>query len=441
MPCTDNVDEGCASLDAEDYALLGLVVLTDQGDDRQSDAANACTRKTPHAEGAATCTTSSTRIHVRAPRPGTKRGLPNDYKLSKQTKRRGTGFIDLTGVPPQPLILKNQLSATCYQDNSRRRPIGKGSSKYTGAFYKKKMQKWEARIMVQGKARFIGYYDKEEDAAADYARAAFKYKPKKQSLDTYGGWDLSGVPNDLPLIRNERNATGYVGVKPNKGRFTAYIGRTNKTLGTFDTAEEAALIYARAKYYLEQSELSKPKDTPFFDLTGVPPQPLILKNQLSATCYQDNSRRRPIREGSSKYTGVYYDKESEKWKAQIIVQGKLRFIGHYDKEEDAAADYARAAFKYKPKKQSLDTYGGLDLSGVSKTLPLIRSERSEIGYAGIKLKKERFQVRISIGGGKTKTLGTFDTAEEAALIYARAKYYLGQNGRSSDVNEKRKQRY
>ena len=305
--CTDDVDEGCASLDAEDYALLGLVVLTDQGD-RQCDAANACSRKTPHAEAAAdTCTTSSTRINIRASRPGTKRGLPNGYELSKPAKRRGTGFIDLTGVPPQPLILKNQLSATCYQDNSRRRPIGKGSSKYTGAFYKKKMQKWEARIMVQGKARFIGYYDKEEDAAADYARAAFKYKPKKQSLDTYGGCDLSGVPNDLPLIRNERNATGYIGVKPNKGRFTAYIGRTNKTLGTFDTAEEAALIYARAKYYLEQSELSKPKDTPFFDLTGVPPQPLILKNQLSATCYQDNSRRRPIREGSSKYTGVYYD--------------------------------------------------------------------------------------------------------------------------------------
>ena len=196
------------------------------------------------------------------------------------------------------------------------------------------------------------------------------------------------------------------------------------------------MIYARAKYYLEQNELSKPKDTPFFDLTGVPPQPLILKNQMSATCYQDNSRRRPIREGSSKYTGVHYNKESKKWRAQLIVQ-KLRFIGYYDKEGDAAADYARAAFKYKPKKQSLETYGGMDLSGVPNDLPLIRSERCETGYVGVKLNKGRFQVRISIGGGKTKTLGTFDTAEEAALIHARAKFYLDRNGRSSDLNEKK----
>ena len=45
--------------------------------------------------------------------------------------------------------------------------------------------------------------------------------------------------------------------------------------------------------------------------------------------------------------------------------------------------------------------------------------------------KGRFQARISIGG-KVKTLGTFDTAEEAALIYARAQYYLDRNGRSQD---------
>ena len=175
----------------------------------------------------------------------------------------------------------------------------------------------------------------------------------------------------------------------------------------------------------------------FIDLTGVPPQPLILKNQLSATCYKDSSRRRPTKAGSSKYTGTYYDRNLKKWKAQIMVQGKPRSIGYYDKEEDAAADYARAAFKYKEKKQSQETYGGLELSGVPKDLPLIRSERNVTGYAGVKPMKGRFQVRISVGGGESKTLGTFDTAEEAALIYARAQYYLDRKGETSQDDEKK----
>ena len=30
-----------------------------------------------------------------------------------------------------------------------------------------------------------------------------------------------------------------------------------------------------------------------------------------------------------------------------LIDGKLRYIGYYDDEEEAAADYARAVFKYR----------------------------------------------------------------------------------------------
>eukprot|EP00563_Minutocellus_polymorphus_P001224 CAMPEP_0181046390 /NCGR_PEP_ID=MMETSP1070-20121207/14320_1 /TAXON_ID=265543 /ORGANISM="Minutocellus polymorphus, Strain NH13" /LENGTH=64 /DNA_ID=CAMNT_0023124991 /DNA_START=1 /DNA_END=192 /DNA_ORIENTATION=+ len=60
--------------------------------------------------------------------------------------------------------------------------------------------------------------------------------------------------------------------------------------------------------------------------------------------------------------GVCYDAPRSKWKAQIMVEGKKRHIGHYDNEEDAAADFARAAYKYKKKKNP--NTGFIDLTGV-----------------------------------------------------------------------------
>ena len=76
-------------------------------------------------------------------------------------------------------------------------------------------------------------------------------------------------------------------------------------------------------------------DSFIIDLSDVPPKPPILKP----------SDR--IKEGASKYTGVYSDKAKKKWISKIQIDGKYRYIGCYEKEEEAAVDYARALFKYK----------------------------------------------------------------------------------------------
>jgi hypothetical protein len=70
-------------------------------------------------------------------------------------------FIDLTDVPPQPPILKSSSK--------------NGTSKYEGVFFNKASTKWQARISVDGNRHYIGYYDNEEEAAIDYARAVSKY--------------------------------------------------------------------------------------------------------------------------------------------------------------------------------------------------------------------------------------------------------------------------
>ena len=188
-------------------------------------------------------------------------------KKSKQcpTKKQNTGnessFIDITDVPPQPLILKNGLDDNNYKDNSRRRPVKASSSKYTGVYYDKVTQKWKAQIMVNNRVCSIGYYTNEEDAAGDYAKAAFKYKARKGDEDgtctIFGGLDLRNIPEQQTLITSNANS-GYKGVKKMKGRWQACIiiekGKNPTTLGTFDTVEEAARIYARAAKFLEQKQ-------------------------------------------------------------------------------------------------------------------------------------------------------------------------------------------
>ena len=59
------------------------------------------------------------------------------------------------------------------------------------------------------------------------------------------------------------------------------------------------------------------------DLSDVPPQLPILKT------------KEYVIEGTSKYTGVHFNKAMNKWHAQISIEGKSRHIGHYEREEEA----------------------------------------------------------------------------------------------------------
>jgi hypothetical protein len=192
----------------------------------------------------------------RSTREKKKRSLPswdtanNNNEPTIKRRKQGNSFvIDLSDVPPQPPIRKNK------------RYVKEGASKYTGVSFNKQINKWVAQIMIEGKQHCIGYYDNEEDAAVDYARALFKYRG---------------------------------GVKDQEQR-----------------------------------------DSFAIDLSGVPPQPPIPKS----------SGR--IKEGASKYTGVFLNQQRYKWVAQIRIEGRLLLIGYYDDEEEAAVDYARAVFKYK----------------------------------------------------------------------------------------------
>jgi hypothetical protein len=86
-------------------------------------------------------------------------------------------------------------------------------------------------------------------------------------------------------------------------------------IGYYDGEDESAVDYARA-VFKHKGGVVHPRQS------DIPPQPPIPKS----------SGR--VKEGTSKYKGVSYNKQSNKWHATITVKGKQRHIGYYDDEEE-----------------------------------------------------------------------------------------------------------
>eukprot|EP00577_Skeletonema_sp_RCC1716_P015184 CAMPEP_0113399228 /NCGR_PEP_ID=MMETSP0013_2-20120614/15415_1 /TAXON_ID=2843 ORGANISM="Skeletonema costatum, Strain 1716" /NCGR_SAMPLE_ID=MMETSP0013_2 /ASSEMBLY_ACC=CAM_ASM_000158 /LENGTH=442 /DNA_ID=CAMNT_0000284091 /DNA_START=49 /DNA_END=1377 /DNA_ORIENTATION=- /assembly_acc=CAM_ASM_000158 len=276
---------------------------------------------------------------------GKKRALTSGDSISGKDdikRQRVDAFVlDLTGVPPQSPIPKSAGR------------IKEGASKCKGVHFNKLMKKWHAQIYIEGKVRLIGYYDNEEEAAVDYARAVFNYKNQaalgKAREQNSFIIDLSDVPPQSPISKSEgrikEGASKYMGVsfdkRMNKWQAKIYIDGKDRHIGCYENEEEAAIDYACAVFkYRGQGALDKARETKeqnsfIIDLSDVPPQSPIPKSAGH------------IKEGASKYTGASFNKKANKWLAKIKIEGKQRQIGSYENEEEAAVDYARAVFKYR----------------------------------------------------------------------------------------------
>ena len=86
---------------------------------------------------------------------------------------------------------------------------------------------------------------------------------------------------------------------------------------------------------------------------------------------------------SSRFWGVTWHQENNKWLAQYRdADGKMRCIGHYDDEEEAARAYNDAI--------------------------------SDAGLEGRNKRKRRWEAQYADANGKVRSLGYFDTQEDAA---------------------------
>lgn len=68
-------------------------------------------------------------------------------------------------------------------------------------------------------------------------------------------------------------------------------------------------------------------------------------NLRSVYRFQNSYNARGHKNGTSKYKGVSWDSQRKKWKTQIYINEKKKFIGRYTNEIQAAKEYDKAAHK------------------------------------------------------------------------------------------------
>jgi len=231
----------------------------------------------------------------------------------------------------------------------------------------------------------------------------------------------------LTLLRAESNSTGYKGVSFNSRRagakpYQAQVRRGGKTvtLGCFTTAVEAALCYARtpeaqAAVAAEAAPQAPPPMTAEEAVRQAEAEGLMLLRAESS---------------STGYKGVGWLKrlEAKPYKAEVRRGGKLMHLGYFATAEEAALTYAgtpeaqaavavAAAPQAPPPMTAEEAVRQADAEG----LTLLRAESNSTGYKGVSFRSGKatpYKAQVW-RGRKQVSLGTFATAEEAALVVAR----------------------
>lgn len=139
--------------------------------------------------------------------------------------------------------------------------------------------------------------------------------------------------------------------------------------------------------------------------------------------------------GSSKYKGVSWHKKMKKWRAGIRVDGKIKYLGLYVNEDDAAKAYNQAVLDYWDGDGFLNVIDEdnrvFEREYGKKNQHISRPNKT--GYRSVIKNGNTFKSNI-IFKKRYNHIGSFPTKHQAALAYNKCALYLyGDDAILNDV--------
>jgi len=185
-----------------------------------------------------------------------------------------------------------------------------------------------------------GYAYRKERQKDVYMHRAILDPPLDMEVDHINGNGIDNRRCNLRICTHKENGRNqhkrmlttsrYQGVCWNE-RLHYWVARIVKDgldywLGCFESEEEAAIAYNQKAVILHGKFASL---NPVSDRSPVLPPPRKQANKTSS------------------YVGVSWSPKPQCWRAEIRVNYKLIFLGHFDSEEDAARAWNMAALQYR----------------------------------------------------------------------------------------------
>ena len=229
-------------------------------------------------------------------------------------------------------------------------------------------------------------------------------------------WSAQAEAEGLALLVAD-NTTGYFGVHHQPGKSKPYEARVtrggkNVHLGSFATAEEAALCVARSPEGQEAAQRA----------AAAPP----LTSEEARQQAEAERLTLLVAENKTGYFGVKLDRpgRSKPYRAQVWCGGKQVSLGCFATAEEAALCVARSPEGKEAAKKaaaplpltSEEAQQQVEAEGLT-----LRVADNKTGYLGVHHlpgRSKPYEAKVR-RGGKQVYLGIFATAEEAALCAAR----------------------
>jgi hypothetical protein len=289
-------------------------------------------------------------------------------------------------------------------------------------------KRWAAQINYGGNKHSLGSFDTKQQAALVYDREARKhgggekllnYETIEQAMQAAAAAEAEHALAHPPQEVRARPPSGFYGVYAYGKRWAAYIsyGGKQHRLGCFGTKQQAALVYDREARQHGGGE----KPLNYESIEEAEQGAAEAKAEHALAHPPQEVRARP----SSGFYGVYANGKG--WQATICYGGKQHNLGCFDTKQEAALVYDREARKLGGGEKPLnyETIEEAEQAAIAAETehalahppPQVRA-RPRSGFYGVKPNGKRWEARISYSG-KQHHLGSFDTKQQAALVYDR----------------------